>query len=241
MRQTKDIHLRLSPKLLARLDALAQEWTDGISRPSRSAVIRRATVLGLEDLEREYNHDQNELSTDHAKCTVRDAPHGKRLEDNQPELEAVELIRAAKQAQSRIESELADVRKRGMDITMELSRRIMRLESIRWDYSLDWRKLESDLRSNRCEFDEQGNNATCDDLSTAVLLNRAIEDLRKRARSRNSEVQKLWREQRRLQREYRAYSSRALLHTFAANPSRYPARGAKGWTLELIEQIRRRL
>jgi Arc/MetJ-type ribon-helix-helix transcriptional regulator len=49
--ESQGVHLRLPPELLARLDALAQEWTDGISRPSRSAVIRRAVLLGLDKLE----------------------------------------------------------------------------------------------------------------------------------------------------------------------------------------------
>jgi Arc/MetJ-type ribon-helix-helix transcriptional regulator len=49
--ENQGVHLRLPPELLVRLDALAQEWTDGISRPSRSAVIRRAVLLGLDKLE----------------------------------------------------------------------------------------------------------------------------------------------------------------------------------------------
>jgi hypothetical protein len=50
--ESQGVHLRLPPELLARLDALAQAWTDGISRPSRSAVIRRAVLLGLDKLEK---------------------------------------------------------------------------------------------------------------------------------------------------------------------------------------------
>jgi hypothetical protein len=52
--QSVEIHLRVSPAFLARVDQFAGRLPlvpEDCERPSRSAVIRRAVLLGLDKLE----------------------------------------------------------------------------------------------------------------------------------------------------------------------------------------------
>jgi DNA invertase Pin-like site-specific DNA recombinase len=120
------------------------------------------------------------LRTGHVPYGKRLAADGKHLEDNPAELEAVELMRAAKEARARLGEELAAVRSK-------------------------------------------------------------IAALKKQPKPSQAEMRRLLAQELELGKAYRANGSRALARTLSANPSRYPARGAKGWSAQLVEQVLKRL
>jgi DNA invertase Pin-like site-specific DNA recombinase len=170
------------------------------------------------------------LRTGHVPYGKRLADDGKLLADNPAELEAVELMRAAKEARLRLGAELAEVRSK-----------IAGLEWIRREWRLEVEPLQAALRENRAEYDEQDNNATEADLESALVLRERLAALKKQLRPKQAEMRRLLRQELALGRAYRDNGSRALARTLSANPSRYPARGAKGWSAQLVEQVLARI